>query len=171
MIADSSQRRTLYPEIEPYRTGTPRVSDLHELYVEESGNPQGKPVVLARSRIECHYFVNGAFFDHDGQLITNVGHIRHIPAVIVQRRYDVVCPMTSAWALAQVERPSSVILWLQHGPSARLLANLASQHAEITHELLDGLPQDPNTHYIRETWWPPVFCRAGRRTSRAWSCG
>lgn len=54
---------------------------------------------LARSRIECHYFVNGAFFNHDGQLLTNVDRIRHIPTVIVQGRYDIVCPMTSTWAL------------------------------------------------------------------------
>src|SRR6185369_13403528 len=35
-----------YPEIEPYRTGTLKVSDLHEIYFEESGNPRGKPVVF-----------------------------------------------------------------------------------------------------------------------------
>jgi len=62
----------------------------------------GDEFSLARSRIECHYFVNGAFFDHDGQLLTNVGRIRHIPTVIVQGRYDVVCPMASAWALHRV---------------------------------------------------------------------
>jgi proline iminopeptidase len=38
--------RVLYPEIEPYRTGRLRVSDVHELYFEESGNPAGKPVVF-----------------------------------------------------------------------------------------------------------------------------
>ena len=54
---------------------------------------------LAFARIECHYFINGAFFDHDGQLLTNIGRIRHIPTVIVQGRYDVVCPAASAWAL------------------------------------------------------------------------
>jgi len=54
---------------------------------------------LALARIECHYFINGAFFDHDGQLLTNIGRIRHIPTVIVQGRYDVVCPADSAWAL------------------------------------------------------------------------
>lgn len=36
----------LYPAIEPYRTGTLRVSDVHTLYYEECGNPAGKPVVL-----------------------------------------------------------------------------------------------------------------------------
>jgi proline iminopeptidase len=54
---------------------------------------------LAFARIECHYFMNNAFFDTDNYLIENVGKIRHIPAVIVQGRYDVVCPMMSAWEL------------------------------------------------------------------------
>jgi proline iminopeptidase len=41
-----AERRSLYPENEPYRTGRLKVSDLHEIYFEECGNPQGKPVVL-----------------------------------------------------------------------------------------------------------------------------
>src|SRR5947209_2120004 len=39
-------RRTFYPEIEATHTGMLRVSDLHEIYYEESGNPKGKPVVF-----------------------------------------------------------------------------------------------------------------------------
>jgi proline iminopeptidase len=54
---------------------------------------------LAFARIECHYFVHGGFFEHDDQLLRNVERIRNIPAVIVQGRYDVVCPMRSAWDL------------------------------------------------------------------------
>jgi proline iminopeptidase len=54
---------------------------------------------LAFARIECHYFMNNAFFETDNYLIENVGKIRHIPAVIAQGRYDVVCPMRSAWEL------------------------------------------------------------------------
>ncbi len=57
------------------------------------------PYAEAFARIECHYFVNGGFFHSDGQLLENVERIRHIPAVIVQGRYDVVCPMRSAWDL------------------------------------------------------------------------
>ncbi|HKE44891.1 MAG TPA: prolyl aminopeptidase [Steroidobacteraceae bacterium] len=53
----------------------------------------------AVARIECHYFVNRGFFTHDEQLLRNVDAIRRIPAVIVQGRYDVVCPMMSAWDL------------------------------------------------------------------------
>jgi proline iminopeptidase len=54
---------------------------------------------LAFARIECHYFVNGGFFKHDDQLLRNIDRIRKIPAVIVQGRYDVVCPLRSAWDL------------------------------------------------------------------------
>ena len=55
----------------------------------------------AFARIECHYFSNGGFFEHPDQLLRNIDRIRQIPAVIVQGRYDVVCPMKSAWDLHQ----------------------------------------------------------------------
>ena len=54
---------------------------------------------LAFARIECHYFINNSFFETDNWLIEHVGAIRHIPARIVQGRYDVVCPLMSAWEL------------------------------------------------------------------------
>jgi proline iminopeptidase len=54
---------------------------------------------LALARIETHYFVNRGFFDQENQLLDGVGAIRHIPAVIVQGRYDVVCPLVTAWDL------------------------------------------------------------------------
>ena len=56
-------------------------------------------VAEAFARIECHYFTNRGFFDTDEWLLENVDKIRHILAVIVQGRYDVVCPMVSAWEL------------------------------------------------------------------------
>jgi proline iminopeptidase len=54
---------------------------------------------LAVARIECHYFVNGGFMKSESQLLDDIGRIRHIPAVIVQGRHDVVCPMFTAWDL------------------------------------------------------------------------
>jgi proline iminopeptidase len=53
----------------------------------------------AFARIECHYFVNKGFFKRDDQLLRDVKRMRHIPGVIVQGRYDVVCPARSAWDL------------------------------------------------------------------------
>jgi proline iminopeptidase len=61
----------------------------------------GDEFALAFARIECHYFVNRGFFEVDEQLLRDVGRIRQIPGVIVQGRYDVVCPMMSAWELAK----------------------------------------------------------------------
>ena len=54
---------------------------------------------IAVARIECHYFINNCFFETDNYLIENVDRIRHIPAVIVHGRYDIVCPFLSAWEL------------------------------------------------------------------------
>ena len=56
-------------------------------------------VAEAFARIECHYFVNGGFFEKESWILDNVDKIRHVPTVIVQGRYDIVCPMVSAWEL------------------------------------------------------------------------
>lgn len=55
----------------------------------------------AFSRLECHYFVNKGFFTSENQLLQEIDRLRHIPTVIIQGRYDVVCPMFTAWELHQ----------------------------------------------------------------------
>ncbi|WP_423841689.1 prolyl aminopeptidase [Zavarzinia aquatilis] len=55
---------------------------------------------LGLARIEAHYFINDSFL-RPNQLIEDVERIRHIPAVIVQGRYDMVCPIRSADDLHQ----------------------------------------------------------------------
>jgi proline iminopeptidase len=57
-------------------------------------------LAVALAQIEVHYFVNNCFME-DGQLIRDVDKIRHIPAVIVQGRYDVLCPVSNAYDLAE----------------------------------------------------------------------
>lgn len=59
----------------------------------------GDDFSLAFARIECHYFMHGAWLGGGRGLLENIGSIRHIPGVIVQGRYDVVCPAKSAWDL------------------------------------------------------------------------
>lgn len=54
---------------------------------------------LAFARIENHYFVNRGFLPSDSHLLDNIDKIRHIKTVIVQGRYDVCCPVMSAWDL------------------------------------------------------------------------
>ncbi|QUY40770.1 prolyl aminopeptidase [Acaryochloris marina] len=55
----------------------------------------------AFARIECHYFMNKGFLDTEDQLMRGCDRIQHLPIVIVQGRYDVVCPVISAWELHQ----------------------------------------------------------------------
>ena len=72
----------------------------------------------AFARIECHYFVNGGFLEVDDQLLRDVPRIRHSPCVIVQGRYDVVCPMRSAWALHRAWPESKMVIVPDAGHSA-----------------------------------------------------
>jgi len=56
---------------------------------------------IAFARIECHYFINKGFLPSDDYLLANINKIKHIPTVIVQGRYDIPCPMITAWELHQ----------------------------------------------------------------------
>jgi proline iminopeptidase len=70
----------------------------------------GDSFATAFARIECHYFMNKGFFESEDQLLRGVDKIRHIPSVIVQGRYDVVCPMVTAWELHQVWQEAEFIV-------------------------------------------------------------
>jgi proline iminopeptidase len=83
---------------------------------------------LPLARIEAHFFVNRGFFEHEEQLLRGIERIRHIPAIIVQGRYDVVCPMTSAWELAQ--------MWGQADLRVVPDAGHSAYEPGITHELI-----------------------------------
>ncbi|WP_257385064.1 prolyl aminopeptidase [Tahibacter caeni] len=85
---------------------------------------------LAFARIECHYFVHGGFFEHDDQLLRNAGRLRDIPAVIVQGRYDVVCPARSAWDLHRAWPEADLRIVADAGHSAL--------EPGITHELIEA---------------------------------
>ena len=95
--------------------------------VEEFSNPE---FALAFALIENHYFVNKGWFKTENQIIENIDIIRSIPAVIVQGRYDVVCPMKTAWELSEA--------W----PEAELIVAPGSGHTafekEITHALISA---------------------------------
>lgn len=72
----------------------------------------------AFARIECHYFVNAGFFRRDDQLLRRIDRIAHIPAIIVQGRYDVVCPAESAYQLHKAWPSSTLIIAPRSGHSA-----------------------------------------------------
>ena len=91
--------------------------------VDEFQDPE---FALAFAMIENHYFVNKGFFEDENELLENLDVIRHIPAVIVQGRYDVVCPMESAWELASKWPEAEFIVTPNSGHSAFEKENIAA---------------------------------------------
>ena len=85
---------------------------------------------LAFALIENHYFINKGFLENENQLIEtkSIDKIRHIPAKIIQGRYDIVCPMETAWELSKNWPESELIVAPSSGHSAF--------EEEITHELI-----------------------------------
>ena len=71
--------------------------------VEHDGPVGESPADYARAfaRLENHYFTHGGFLEEDGQILRDLPRIADIPAVIVQGRYDMICPPLSAWTLAE----------------------------------------------------------------------
>jgi len=55
--------------------------------------------ILALSIMECHYLKNKAFFPNDNYILDNISRIKNIPLFIVQGRYDLICPIESAYRL------------------------------------------------------------------------
>ena len=88
---------------------------------------------LAFARIECWYFKNAGFFPEDGWLLNNIQRIRHLPCWIAQGRFDVVTPMSGAWALHRA--------W----PEARLEIVPDAGHASSEPGIVDSL--------VRATDW------------------
>ncbi len=58
--------------------------------------------LLAFTRIECHYMVNNLFYPEDNYLLNNMDRIADIPCWIAQGRYDIICPVFTAYELSKV---------------------------------------------------------------------
>lgn len=65
-----------------------------------SNNPVSDEVQVARARVQIHYIYNGCFVSHRN-LLNEAAGLSHIPTIIVQGRYDMVCPPVTAWHLKQ----------------------------------------------------------------------
>ena len=74
---------------------------LATMYSDGVGGEGPSDYARAFARLESHYFQNKGFLAHDGWILANRARIAGIGADIVQGRYDMVCPPTSAFSLAQ----------------------------------------------------------------------
>ncbi len=64
---------------------------------------------LALARIEAHYFVNNCFL-HEAEILANANKLAGLPGIIVQGRYDVVTPPTTAYALHRAWPDSRLVI-------------------------------------------------------------
>lgn len=94
-------------------------SRVDELYTDPC-------LALSVGRMECHYFINGCFID-EGQLLRDAHKIAHLPTVIVHGRYDMVCKLENATALAA------------QLPNAQLWIVPAAGHSAMEPGITDGL--------------------------------
>lgn len=75
--------------------------------VPPPGRPGGGSLSLAR--LEAHYMVHDGFME-EGQLLRDLPRIAHLPAIIVQGRYDVICPPRTAWELAHAWPKAQLVM-------------------------------------------------------------
>ncbi len=67
---------------------------------EGGGDFEDAHKAVSLALMEAHYFRHAMFLEPN-QLLRDIDRIRHIPATIVHGRYDIICPMVSAWDLSQ----------------------------------------------------------------------
>ncbi|MAJ44803.1 MAG: prolyl aminopeptidase [Candidatus Marinimicrobia bacterium] len=91
-------------------------------------------VAEAFSRIECHYFINEGFFKYDGWILDQIDKIRHIHTEIVQGRYDIVCPVKSAWDLHN-EFPEAIFHLIKDAGHSMSEPSITSKLIEIMDNL------------------------------------
>ncbi len=88
---------------------------------------------LAIGRIECHYTFNKFFLKSPDQLLENCSLIREIPCRIVQGRYDVICPVKSAWDLHRA-LPKSELRIVATGAHSPMEPAMASELVRATED-------------------------------------
>ena len=85
------------------------------------------------ARIECHYFVNNIFLE-ENYILKNITQLGGIPVSIVQGRYDIVCPMRSAWDLNK-SLPSSKLYIIDNAGHSMKEIGISKKLIELTNKL------------------------------------
>ena len=153
-----SGSRSLYPEIEPYDSGKLRVSELHEIYYEQCGNPRGKPVVFLHGGpgggIEPRH---RRFFDPDAYRIIlfdqrGCGRSTPYASLVDNTTWDLVADIEALRRHLKVER------WQVFGGSwgSTLALAYAQRHRErVTEMVLRGIftfaPDEMRWFYVDGT--------------------
>lgn len=93
-------------------------SSIMTLIPRPSTNEVSGEVELARARVQIHYMSHGCFVSERDLIAEAQATLSHIPTVIVQGRYDMVCPPQTAWELAQALPHAELMMVPDAGHSA-----------------------------------------------------
>ena len=90
----------------------------------------------AFARIESHYFAHGGWLEEDGQILRDMPRIATIPGVIVQGRYDMICPPDTAHRLVQTW-PAGELKLIDEAGHALSEPGIAAELIRATDRLAD----------------------------------
>ena len=96
---------------------------------------QRKELALGLARIEAHYFINQMFLS-ENSLLKNVGRVRSIPAIIVQGRYDMICPFVTAADL-HAAWPEAKLMVVPDAGHSSLEPGICSALVSATNQMRD----------------------------------
>ena len=110
--------------------------------VHSNGASGESPGDYARAfaRLENHYFINAGFLEKDGQILDQMDRIGHIPGIIVQGRYDMICPPVSAWELSQ-RWPAGRLKLIRNAGHALSEPGISAELVRIMDEIAEDLRQ------------------------------
>ena len=92
---------------------------------------------IGNAAVECHYIINHCFLEPN-QLLDNLPKITHLPTIIVQGHYDIICPPKFAWELHKAWPNSELMIAPAAGHSSRE-ANVSQHLVYATNKFADRL--------------------------------
>jgi proline iminopeptidase len=92
----------------------------------------------AFARLENHYFTHFGWLDEDGQILRDMDRIAHIPGVIVQGRYDMICPPRMAYELSK-RWPNSMLRIVDHAGHALSEPEISAELVRAMNRIAKGL--------------------------------
>ncbi|WP_418592652.1 prolyl aminopeptidase [Ponticoccus sp. (in: a-proteobacteria)] len=110
---------------------------LASVYSNGQGGEAPGDYARAFSRLENHYFTNRGFLEQDGWILKNAHRIADIPGVIVQGRYDMICPPRRAWELSRAW-PAGELRMIRNAGHALSEPGISAELVRVMDDLSTG---------------------------------
>ncbi|MHA6344061.1 prolyl aminopeptidase [Roseivivax sp. CAU 1761] len=111
---------------------------LASVYSSGQGGEAPGDYARAFARLENHYFSNRGFLDEDNWILKNIDRIQHIPGIIVQGRYDMICPPRRAWELSRAW-PASDLRMIRNAGHALSEPGISAELVRVMDEIAQNL--------------------------------